>query len=51
MLSLLFSFLRPGESSLDREDTLFLNLVLVGLTDWEKESFLVQDTTFIFTGL
>ena len=50
MLSLLLCLLRLGERSLDREDTLFLSLVLVGLEDWLNESFLVQDTTFMLTG-
>ena len=49
LLSLLLSRLRPGESSLVREDTLFLSLVLVGQLDWETDSFLVQDTTFMLT--
>ena len=53
LLSLLLCLLSPGEmeSSLDRDDTLFLSLVLVGLVDWVNESFLVQDTTFMLTGV
>ena len=48
-LSLLLSLLRPGDSSLVREDTLFLSLVLAGLVDLLTENFLVQDTTFMLT--
>ena len=67
LLSLLLCLLRLGERSLERDDTLFFSLVLVGLldllldwlvdllvdlmVDWVNESLLVQDTTFMLTGV
>ena len=63
LLSLLLCLLRLGERSLERDDTLFFSLVLVGLVDllldwlvdlmvdWLNESLLVQDTTFMLTGV